>query len=152
MTVAALAVPSPGHAQPDTALGRLAWLAGCWETSSDDASVEEQWTVPRGGVMLGVNRTARDGRLIAHEFLMLDGRDGSLVYVAHPSGQSSATFLAESVSDTRAVFGNPEHDYPQLIGYEYRANDSLLAWIEGPGNGGLRRVEFSFARVPCPGL
>jgi len=151
VTIAMLAVPFPSRAQSDPSLEQLAWLAGCWEASAAEATVEEQWTTPRGGVMLGVNRTARDGRLISYEFLMLDGREAPVIYVAHPSGQAAATFSAEAVSDIRAVFSNPAHDYPQRIGYERRHNDSLLAWIDGPQNGELRRVEFPFARVTCPG-
>jgi hypothetical protein len=152
ITIAMVAVPSLSRAQPDPSLERLAWLTGCWEASAADATVEEQWTTPRGGVMLGVNRTARDGRLISYEFLVLDGREASVIYVAHPSGQAAATFSAEAVSDARVVFGNPAHDYPQRIGYERRATDSLFAWIEGPQDGELRRVEFAFVRVPCPGF
>lgn len=150
-TIAMLAAPSLSRAQSDPSLERFAWLAGCWEASAAAATVEEQWTTARGGVMLGVNRIVRDGRLISYEFLMLDGRQASVIYVAHPSGQAAAAFSAEAVSDTRVVFGNPAHDYPQRIGYERRANDSLFAWIEGPQDGELLRVEFAFARVPCPG-
>ena len=45
-------------------IDRVAWLQGCWELSSGNRVVEEQWTRPRGGIMLGVGRTTRDGRLV----------------------------------------------------------------------------------------
>lgn len=99
--------------------------------------------------MLGVNRTVRNGRLVAYEFLLLDGRDTTLTYVAHPSGQSAAAFRAESIAADRAVFSNPSHDFPQRIGYARLARDSLLAWIAGVSDGERRRAEFPFARVAC---
>ncbi len=151
ITIAMLAVPSLSRAQPDPSLERLAWLAGCWEASAAEAIVEEQWTTARGGVMLGVNRGAQEGRLTSYEFLMLDGRETSVIYVARPSGQAAATFAAEAVSNNRVVFANPAYDYPQRIGYERRAMASLFAWIEGPQDRELRRVECAFARAPCPG-
>ncbi len=46
----------------DDRLARLAWLAGCWEVAGATTVVEEQWMRPRGGSMLGMSRTTRDGR------------------------------------------------------------------------------------------
>ena len=49
-----------------------------------------------------------------------------------------------------AVFENPEHDYPQRVGYRRIGTDSVLAWIDGTNNGTQQRVEFPYRRVPCP--
>jgi hypothetical protein len=46
---------------------------------------------------------------------------------------------------------NPAHDFPQRIGYLRRGADSLVAWIEGPGTSGVRRVEYPMRRVECRG-
>jgi hypothetical protein len=54
------------------------------------------------------------------------------------------------VTDTTVVFENPQHDFPQRVGYERKGGDALLAWIEGTRNGQTRRVEFPYRRVACP--
>ena len=50
-----------------SALERLRWLAGCWEMRRDDRITEEQWMLPRGGVMMGMSRTVRGDSLIELE-------------------------------------------------------------------------------------
>ena len=124
-------------------------MAGCWETSSPQRTVEEQWTAPRGQTMLGTGRTVRDGRTTEYEFVVISVKDGRLAYEAHPSGQPSAVFLSSELSDTRVLFQNSDHDFPQRVAYERQSADALLAWIEGSQNGRTRRVEFPYRRVPC---
>ena len=74
-----------------------------------------------------------------------------LAYEAHPSGQPSAVFLSASVIESMVVFENPQHDFPQKIGYQRTTPDTLLAWIEGTDKGQTRRIEFQYRRASCPG-
>ncbi len=147
----ALAAGGGAHAAAPSTLDQVAWLAGCWELTDGDRRVEEQWTSPRAGIMLGVGRTARGDRLVEFEFVELRERDGRLEYRAHPSGQAPAPFLSARVSDTEVVFENPEHDFPQRVAYRRDGADRLLAWIEGRAGGETRRREFPYQRVGCAG-
>ena len=128
-------------------IDQVAWLQGCWQM---DAVVEEQWMAPRGGVMIGMGRTVRDGKLVEYESVVLREQDGRIAYEAHPSGQPSATFTAQTIGESTVVFENPAHDFPQRVGYT-RDGESLLAWIEGTANGKSRRIDFPYRRVACAG-
>ena len=86
---------------------------------------------PRGGMMVGMNRDVRGGRVITHEYLLLAVDAGDLVYTAHPSGQQPAAFTATRIADGRVRFENPDHDFPQMIEYLRTASDSLLARVYG---------------------
>jgi len=138
--------PVAGHATVE----RVSWLQGCWESTSDNRIVEEQWTRPRGSIMLGVGRTTRDSRLVEYENVVLREHEGRLAYEAHPSGQESAVFLSTEVTETRVVFENSAHDFPQRVGYELRSRDVLSAWVEGSVRGQSRRIDFPYRRVSCP--
>jgi hypothetical protein len=128
---------------------RVAWLQGCWETSSAQRTIDEQWMAPRGGNMVGMSRTVRGDALVAYEFLLLREVGERLEYESHPSGQSQARFLSSTVSDSLVLFENPQHDFPQKIGYRREGPDSLIAWIEGTEKGQSRRIEFPYRRVSC---
>lgn len=141
-------LPIPGAAQ--TGIERVAWMAGCWSLSSGGRTVEEQWMAPRGGAMLALSRTVKDGQLREYEFVVLRERGDGLVYMAHPSGQLGGEFPLKSVDAASVVFENTQHDFPQRIGYR-RRGDHLDAWIEGVRGGTVRRVEFPYQRVTCPG-
>jgi hypothetical protein len=128
---------------------RLSWMSGCWQRRNGTRLVEEQWMVPRGGVMMGMSRTVRGDTLVEYEQLRIYERPGRAMYSAAPSGQAPAEFEARATSDTLVVFENPAHDYPQRIIYRRRGNDSLLARIEGTMGGQARGTDFPFVRAAC---
>lgn len=146
--VAVIACGAGVDAQP-RGIQRVAWLQGCWEASSAQRTIEEQWMAPRGGNMVGMGRTVRGDAVVAYEFLILREVGERLEYESHPSGQPSAKFLSSTVSDSMVVFENPQHDFPQRIGYRREGTNSLVAWIEGTDKGQARRIEFPYRRVSC---
>ena len=133
-----IALPAPAQA----AIGDLVWLAGAWVGTRGKSSIEERWSPPGGGAMLGVSRTVRGDKMTAFEFLRIVERDGGLVYKAQPGGKPPTEFVLTELSGTRAVFENPRHDSPQRIVYELSAEGHLSASI-GYAKGGLpQRFEF----------
>ena len=148
MLASFLCVADVGFAQQAT-VDRVAWLQGCWRSIRGETTIEEQWMAPRGGTMLGMGRTVRGGKLVEYELVLIKEQEGALAYEAHPSGQPTATFTAATVSDSSVVFENPQHDFPQRVGYRRNGPDALEAWIEGQANGKSRRVDFSYQRARC---
>ena len=137
-------------AQVPLSVDRLTWMQGCWEMTSGARLVEEHWTRPRGGIMLGVGRTTRDGQLVEYEHVVIRLSDGALAYEAHPSGQPSAVFTTREMDDTSVVFENATHDFPQRVGYRKQGDAGLQAWVEGSINGRAQRIDFTYVRVACP--
>lgn len=140
--------PADG-ARQSRLIDRVSWLTGCWRQESPNRIIEERWTPPLAGTMMGVGRTISDNVLVEHEFILLAERDGELAYQAHPSGQPVATFLSPHPTDSLVLFEDPGHDFPKRIGYRRVSADSLVAWVEGTLNGKDRRIEFSYRRVSC---
>jgi rhodanese-related sulfurtransferase len=146
----ALAVAgSPAVPAPASGIGRVAWLQGCWEAASTEGTIEERWMAPRGGSIVGMGRTVRGGTLAEYELVVIREKGDRLAYEAHPSGQPSATFLSETVTDTAVVFQNLQHDFPKRVGYDRQGHDELTAWIDGGPNSEQPRREFAYRRVPC---
>ena len=122
------------HERPaaKTGLEQLAWLAGTWVTVNGDTTVEERWTPPEGGSMLGMSRTMKGGRMVAFEFLRITERDGQIAYLAQPGGRCPVTAFPLTQADTTAVtFENPTHDFPKAIRYSKRADGSIEARVSG---------------------
>ena len=151
---AAWAGSPAGQAQTATKapphVAQLAWLAGCWERASGPRVVEEQWTRPRGGLMLGVGRTVNGDSLVEYEQVRLFERGGKLVYAAAPSGQTPAEFESTEVSESAVTFENLGHDFPQRVIYRRPTAESLVARVEGMRRGQLRGGDFPYVRVACP--
>jgi hypothetical protein len=129
---------------------RLAWLQGCWAIDTPERSVEEQWMAPRAGSLLGMSRTVRGGRLVAHESVIVRERGDRFEYEVSPSGRPATVFTSTEIGDSSVVFENLQHDFPQRVGYA-RRGASLDAWIEGPLKGQTKRVDYAYQRVACGG-
>ena len=128
----------------------LAWLAGCWATLEGEPGSGEQWMPPAGGTLLGVSRTVKGGRTVAHEFMQIrETAPGRLAFIANPSGQAQATFPAKSLGTHEIVFENPAHDFPQRVIYRLDDAGFLRARIEGEIDGKPRAEDFPMRRVSC---
>ncbi len=139
----------PASASPDS-IADLAWLSGCWAAINQEAGSGEQWMPPAGGTMLGVNRTVRDSKTVAFEFMrIVEKDDGGLEFIASPSGQVMASFLMVSVNDREVIFENPDHDFPRRIIYRLLSDEDLLGRIEGTIDGEERAVDFPMKRTEC---
>lgn len=88
-----------------------------------------------GGTMLGLGRTVKSGKTVSYEFLQIRANaEGKLVYIAAPSGQKEATFVALSVAQGAVTFENLQHDFPQRIIYTALPEGRLAARIEAQRN------------------
>ena len=151
IAIAASTLGGGAAAQAPAGIARAAWLQGCWQRTTGQRTVEEQWMAPRARTMIGMGRTVQGDRVVEHEFVVLREQGDQLAYEAHPSGQPSAVFVSRAIDDTSVVFENLEHDFPQRVAYRRDGPDALTAWIEGTMKGTPRRVEFAYTRAVCPG-
>ena len=134
----------------DQPLAEFAWLAGSWVEVEGEMRMEEHWTLPCGGVMLGTSRTVNQGKLAYFEYIRIEDTPNGVVYVAHPRGGSPTRFpLVESPTDEchRAVFENLKHDHPQRIIYESRGRDTLYIRIEGEPEEGPAEEDWLMRRL-----
>jgi hypothetical protein len=134
----------PPASAPDAKLADLAWMSGSWSGGEGERFAEEHWTDPRGGMMIGTHRDLKGERAVFFEFLRIEQRGRTIVYVASPRGRCPATdFWVAEISPQRVVFANPAHDYPQRVLY-WREGAILKARTEGAPGGKNPPEEWSW--------
>lgn len=143
-----LVFAAPVIAQPVATTAELGFMAGCWKSDGKGRVVEEHWMAPAGGALMGMSRTVVNGKMTESEFVQIRDLPEGLTYIAKPSNQPEARFVATSKHDDEIVFENPTHDFPQRIRYR-RSGDALHARIEGTMNGKVRAVDFPYTRTSC---
>lgn len=68
----------------ESKLDSLAFLAGSWERKVGNVTMEEHWTRPSGGCMMGMMRQVTDGRVSVREFILLEeSEEGMRMTVKH---------------------------------------------------------------------
>lgn len=122
-----IAVTALALAAVNSSANELDWLAGCW--ASPDGSAREVWVIEGEQSLAGFGVAINNGEIGFYEILSIrQGKDEEWIYTAHPSGQSAASFKATHLGNNSVVFTNPDHDYPQEISYQRKA-DRLTAVI-----------------------
>jgi hypothetical protein len=130
---------------PEPAVSDLGWMAGRWESASGDRWTEEYWSAPRGGAMIGYNRTGQDESMSEFEFIRIaPAEDGVLAYHASPGGRQAVSFRLIERDESSATFANPSHDYPQRIVYR-RDGDTMVATISTSDGGNA--MSWTFRRA-----
>src|SRR5215475_10409563 len=127
---------------PAADVAGLSWMTGCWAGEQGPLFIEEQWTRPAAGQMMGVARTIRSGKVIQHEFLLIVTDAEGVFYLPRISnGAEPVKFRLTTQSASEAIFGNPAHDFPQRILYR-KTEGGLFARIQAKQNGKNRAVDF----------
>ena len=138
------AAPAPS---PD-----MSWMAGYWLDCSDGREASETWSDPREGLSVGHAVTLSEGE-VSFEVSHIGPTPQGFAYVAQPGGAPPTAFVLAESGPSRAVFSNPENDFPTRVIYE-RSGDTLKARIEGEIDGRARSMEWNFAAAPlntrCP--
>lgn len=122
------------------------FMTGSWHGTFGGATVDEQWTNAQGGVMLATSRTVGANGKTSFEFLRIERRDGALVYLAMPQARPETPFPLKTMTDSRVVFENLGHDYPQRILY-WRDGAKLCGRVEGMVHGKLEGEEWCWSRA-----
>jgi hypothetical protein len=110
--------PSSGRAE-EPSLEAVEFLAGAWGA---DGTIVEYWLPPMRGLMVGLNREPSGSGMPFFEYLRIEAREDGIYYVASPKGTGTTDFKLTDSSSNRAVFENPEHDFPQKIAYTRKGN------------------------------
>ncbi|ANM31358.1 hypothetical protein ABI59_19930 [Acidobacteria bacterium Mor1] len=91
----------------------FAWLAGAWIGEGFGGTLEEVWTPPRAGMMMGSFRHIMDGKVQFMEIVTLSEYDGEIQMrvkhfnsdlVAWEEKADFVTFRLESLTEERAKF------------------------------------------------
>lgn len=75
---AAQAQPAAPAASEAVTIDRAAWLAGRWVGEGLGGQMEEVWSPPVGGQMIGHFRFMQNGAPVFYEFMVLEVADGGL--------------------------------------------------------------------------
>ena len=131
---------------PVRSITELSWISGDWQTPLGARVIEEHWTQPAGGSMMGMSRTVGGEKTIEFEYLRIEQRADGIYYVAHPKARCPGTdFKLTRVTSSEVIFENPEHDFPKRIIYRKTADDAITASIDA--GEGTKAMSFAYRRA-----
>ena len=125
-------------------------LVGDWKTSGENPSTLERWSL-NGDAMNGASFSVDGSVMEIQETIRIDGLETTPVYspkVANQNDGHEIHFTCVNQNPNRIEFINEQHDFPQVILYEFINDDSLQATISTyPLNDTSKKMTFSYSRV-----
>ncbi|RUT71720.1 hypothetical protein D0817_03285 [Flavobacterium cupreum] len=121
------------------------WLIGNWENKSPDGLLTENWQKVNDSTFSATSYFIKGKDTLHFEKIVLSQKGEKLTYSATVNGQNNdkaIDFPSTSETETKLVFENPQHDYPQKITYTKGANNSLTAEVTGKLQGKLTTERF----------
>lgn len=144
-----LLLSSFSFAKPEQAdISALSWLSGNWEMEG----FKTHYTTPEGGEIFSISRYFKDGKVTFFEFEHFYTKDGVILLNPYPKGQKSVVFKIANYDPAikKAIFQNPEHDWPTEISYERTAEDRLYIQVSGLQDGKMRVEKFDLKTAKTP--
>ena len=121
-------------------------LVGHWEGPLGGGTFIEKWEKRTADYLQGEGFWIRNGDTILVEDISIRKLGPHWAYIAIINNSAPTLFTATEMKNNRWVFKNPEHDYPQEVGYELRNKNELEAWTDGKVNGKARKDEYFLKR------
>jgi len=137
-------MPEPARIQ------RAMWLIGEWENNFDGGKMFESWILEGDSLMTGLSYTIDNGDTVQYETVQLRQRGIDLFYIPTVNDQNEGEpveFKLTIFTDSKLVFENPTHDFPQKISYINYSGDSLLAEISGIYEEEPAAIKFPLKRI-----
>jgi len=128
---------------------KATWLLGTWQNKTSKGVIYETWSERTDIELSGMSYFIQDQDTTVLETIQIIQENDRLFYIPTVQNQNDALpvrFSSTFVSDSKMVFENKEHDFPQVITYMKIAEDSLVASISGIVNGNERKKVFPMSR------
>lgn len=139
---------APGAASPPARLAAVKWLAGHWVGEGLGGLVEELWSPPRAGAMVGAFRLVRGDAIAFYELMTLVEEDRSLVLrLKHFSADLTGWEEQEETVDFPLVAVDGEWFRFDGLSIHRTGVDSMTVYVAISSEGSdLREAKFNYRR------
>jgi hypothetical protein len=137
----------------------LAWLSGIWLGDRAGDVIEEHWSTPAGGAIMGMFRWLHAGQVRFYELMTLEPEDGALILRIkhfHPGlkgweeKDESVTLVLVALPPGAAVFTKRDSPAPRWLIYRRPDPDTLVATFETEESTPAEGEAFLYTRQTIP--
>lgn len=128
-------------------LGQFDFLLGNWEMKSAEGKTTEEWIKGKNSLNGKSYKHNLNGESVLLETVVIKKINGSFYFCVTGAGNKDRVdFKLISADDSKLVFENKQHDFPQRIVYENKGKKEMFAYIEAVINGKETMIAFPYHR------
>lgn len=136
-------------AEKEKELDKLGWLEGTWVNQTLTRKSVEVWQKQKDHTYL-VNSWLLEGTdTIFSESIQVKPSGRDITYAVTLAGQQKdgpIIFKLAENTGSKAVFENPEHDFPRKISYTFQPDSAVKVELEGMVNRKMIREAFTLLK------
>ena len=126
---------------------KLSWIENIWHGKQGDAKLYESWHKKNFRLMEGISYTTDEkGRRVYSQDMRLEQSNNEIYYTIKLQNNQEQTLKLTNVTDSSAVFNNPDEGYPAKITYRHTAKDSMIVNLEGENEGSSMNTKLSYEK------
>jgi hypothetical protein len=138
----------------DAAADDVSWMAGRWVGEHDGDRIEEWWSEPHAGMMLGMFRWHRDGEPRFYELMSMEPNEARVVFrikhfapglVGWEEKEEAVTFDLVQLTAGEATFLKRGEER-WMVYQRQSSSGELLAWFETESEPYVPGEEFRYKR------
>lgn len=132
---------------PEATVDDMAWLAGHWCGEGLGGRVEEMWSAPDAGAMMGMFRLVRDDKPVFYEFLTIRETDrGLAMQLKHVNPDMSTWEEREKFTEFLYVGADGPFVRFEGLTYDRSRKDRLTVYLAIGAKDGAREETFRIRR------
>jgi hypothetical protein len=134
--------PDVQRVEPKEVLNEMSWLAGSWSGEMWGGTFNAYYSTPEGGKIISHSQLVKGEKVAFYEFEVFEARDLVVHLQPFPAGKGAVGFQLQSSDpeERKAIFENPDKDFPTRIVYHRVSDNGLEITLSDP-HGGSDKVE-----------
>ncbi len=136
--------------RPKARVADLAWLVGRWEGQGLGGTMDEVWSEPAGGAMVGYFRLVREGKPVFYEIMTLLESEGSVeMRLKHVNPDMTGWEEKNGYVTFRLVRQDPTGAYFEGLTFRRVDSDRIEGFIalRDKASGTVREEKLTYRRV-----
>lgn len=133
----------------------LAWIAGQWQGQKGADLLDEHWSAPGGGTMMGMFRWVKGGKLLVYEFLTFEDSATAPVLTFRHFGAGLIGWEEKDAPIRCPLAGGGPGEavfacegMPMRLTYRRTGENGLTVLLERQKDGKSSTDEFAYSRAP----
>jgi len=134
---------------PPAKVTDFAWLEGHWEAAALGGTVNEIWSAPASGTMVGMFRLVKDGEAAFYEIFTLTEEDETvLLRLKHFNSDLTGWEEKDETVDFPLVALEEGQAFFDGLTYQRRGPDEIQVYLAMHTKDGVQEVPFAWKRAP----
>jgi hypothetical protein len=134
--------------RPEADIDRVSWMSGAWKGDGLGGAVEEVWSDPSVGTMVGMFKLMREGKPTMYELELIVEEEGSLTWkVRHFGSDFTAWEEKDEFVSFPLVKLTEDGAYFNGLTVLKNGEDGLSVYLAMPTEDGIKEAALDFKRV-----